>query len=275
MATETLGYEPSRRWKPDLASEDLKSLVEQLPKGLFSVLCNENARYTAFSASVASLILPQGSRVSWHTGCYVVDSCNRAVLGMSTDEDWICFMGDDHVFSPLMMLQLLGRMYKDDLDVIAPVCFRRSFPPQPVVYQWASDVGDLAALGKKAWYPLDLDEHTDGGVIEVDAVGSAGMIVRQRVFKKMIDDGLLPFFELGVGEWGEDLHFCYKVKQLGFKIHCDLDVPLGHMVNTVLWPVRNTENNNRWGCQYDFNTQGGIVLQLASHKEHEVSGKRV
>lgn len=265
--TETLGFTPTRKFKSDPNTEDIVKLVQSLPKGLFSILCNENARYTAFAAATTSLILPQGSRTSWHTGCYVVDSCNRAVMGMNTDEDWICFMGDDHVFSPFMMLQLLGQMYKHDLDVIVPVCFRRSFPPVPVLYTWADDVVEAQDAGTKAWYELNLDDYPDGGLVEVDAAGSAGMIVRQRVLKKMIDEEKLPFFELGVGQWGEDLHFCWKVKEMGFKIWADLDVPLGHMVNTCLWPKRS-EDTGEWACQYDFNTQGGITLALKSNKDH-------
>jgi hypothetical protein len=251
-------------------TDDLVKLVESLPKGLFAVLCNENARYTAFSSAMTSLILPQGSRISWHTGCYVVDSSNRAVMGLNTDEDWVCFMGDDHVFSPFFMLQLLGAMYKDDLDIIVPTCFRRSFPPVPVIYTWAEDAAERKEQGgRKAWYPLDMDEYPDGGVVEVDAAGSAGMIVRQRVFKKMIDEDMIPFFELGVGQWGEDLHFCWKAKELGFKIHAHLDVPLGHLVNTALWPVRN-EKTGEWACQYDFNTQGGMTLALKSESLKKV-----
>ncbi len=233
-------------------------MAEKLPNGLFAIVCNENARYTAFHGACASLILPPGSRISFHTGCYVVDSCNRSIIGMNDDEDWLCLMGDDHVFPPQFVLKLLTQMYANDLDIIAPICFRRSFPPQVVLYTYTenpeSPIGGL-------WYPIELKAYPEGGLIEVDACGSAGMIVRRRVLEKIEAEGKTPWFELGVGQWGEDLFFCKKAKDCGFKIHADLDMSLGHILNTALWPVRH-QDGGHWGCQYDFNTQGGFVLEL-------------
>lgn len=250
-----LSYVPTRKYSVDPYIQSVREVSESLPHGLFAIVCNENARYTAFHGSCASLILPPGSRIAFHTGCYVVDSCNKSIQGMDVSEDWICFMGDDHVFSPEMVLKLLVQMYKNDLDIIVPLCFRRSFPPAPVIYTYEEkDGSDL-------WYPINLDDHPEGGLIEIDACGSAGMIVRQRVITKMLEEGKMPWFELGVGQSGEDLYFCKKAKDLGFKVHCDLDMSLGHIVNTALWPVRHQEGG-KWGCQYDFNTQGGFVLEL-------------
>lgn len=176
---------------------------------------------------------------------------------MDDSEDWICFMGDDHVFHPEFVLRLLAQMYQNDLDIIVPLCFRRSFPPEPVIYSW----GNPKPGDPDLWYPIKMREHPEGGLIEVDAAGSAGMIVRRRVLEKMKLQNKLPYFELGVGQAGEDLNFCKKAKELGFKIHCDLDSSLGHILNTAIWPVKQKETGV-WGCQYDFNTQGGFVLEL-------------
>lgn len=256
-----VGYVPTRKYHVDPFIESIRKVAESLPHGLFAIVCNENARYTAFHGSCASLILPPGSRISFHTGCYVVDSCNRSILGMDVNEDWICLMGDDHVFHPEFVLRLLVQMYEKDLDIIAPTCFRRSFPPEPVVYM--HEEPEEGQPDK--WYPVKLADHKEGGLIEVDAVGSAGMIVRSRVFKEMEKHDRLPFFELGVGQAGEDLAFCKKAKDLGFRVWADLDSSLGHILNTALWPVRSTETGV-WGCQYDFNTQGGFVLELGKER---------
>lgn len=248
---------PTRKYKVDPYTEKIREVATSLPHGLFAIVCNENARYTAFHGSCASLILPPGSRISFHTGCYVVDSCNRSIEGMTEDEDWICIMGDDHVFPPEFVLRMLVHMYQKDLDVVIPICFRRSFPPEPVLYTYR-----LREDGIDTWVPLNLADYKEGGLVEVDAGGSAGMIVRRRVFEKMRKEGKTPFFELGgESQAGEDLYFCKKVKDLGFKIHADLDSSLGHILNTALWPVRHQETGV-WGCQYDFNTQGGFVLEL-------------
>lgn len=244
-------YAPPRRFSFDPNDPHIIKLIEALPKGLFSVLANENARFTAFHSSTASLILPYGSRISFHTGCYVVDSSNRAIMGMKPDEDWIMLMGDDHMFPPHLVIKLLAQMYRDDLDIIVPHCFKRSFPPAPVLY-YLDEKTNLP-------HPVDLADYPEGGLIEVDYAGSAGMVIRKRVIDTMNREGDIPIFQLGGEKWGEDLDFCRRAKEHGFRVWADLDMPLGHIVNTTLWP---TLQGGEWGCEYDFNLQGGFFLKL-------------
>ena len=239
---------PPKRFKLNFDDPAVIKLVESLPKGIVAVLANENARYTSFHASMSGLALPFGSRISFHTGCYVVDSSNRAVMGMNPDEDWVMLMGDDHKFSPAMGIKLLSLMYKHDLDIIVPLCFKRSFPPRPVIYNLGED-------GQP--YHIDLNDYPEGGLIEVYCAGTAGMIIRQRVLRKMREENDFPFFQLGGEHWGEDLDFCRRARNHGFRVWCDLDEPLGHIVNTTLWPTRR----DAWGCQYEFNEQGGFFLE--------------
>jgi hypothetical protein len=247
-----VGYAPPRRFSLDLQDKNMLKLIETLPKGLFAILANENARFTQFHAATAQLVMPYGSRISFHTGCYVVDSSNRAIGGLKKgEEDWICLMGDDHSFPPHMVIKLLTLMYKNDLDIIVPLCFKRSFPPAPVIYDLNPETG----------YPrhIDLSKYPEGGLIEIDYAGSAGMIIRDRVIAKMYEEGDIPIFQLGGEQWGEDLDFCRRAKKHGFRVWCDLDMPLGHIVNTTLWP---TLSDGEWGCQYEFNQQGGFFLGL-------------
>lgn len=241
----------------------LVELCERLPGGVVAIIANESARYTVFQASCMSLILPTGSRYGFHTGCYVVDSCNRAVSMMLPEEDWIMFMGDDHAFSPNLVLKLLAEMYLSDLDIITPVCFKRDFPPTPVLYRYGDPVEgmDISKYAysedeKKVLYPLNLNAFPEGGVIEIDGAGSAGMIVRRRVLEALEP----PWFRLGVGHWGEDLDFCRRAQAAGFKIYADLDMSLGHIINTTIWPERTEDKV--WGCQYDHGNKGGFFLTL-------------
>jgi GT2 family glycosyltransferase len=159
-------------------------------------------------------------------------------------------MGDDHVFPPHMVIKLLALMYKHDLDIIVPLCFKRSFPPAPVLYDLGSD---------NLPYHVDLSDHPQGGLIEVYCAGTAGMIIRKRVIDTMKEKGDIPYFQLGGEHWGEDLDFCRRARTHGFKVHADLDMPLGHIVNTTLWPARQPGG---WGCDYEFNQQGGFFLGL-------------
>ena len=242
-------YAAPKRFTLNFQDPAVVELIESLPHGIVAVLANENARYTTFHASMSAMALPFGSRLAFHTGCYVVDSSNRAVQGMAPDEDWLMLMGDDHQFPPHMAIKLLALMYKHDLDIIVPLCFKRSFPPAPVIY-------DLGEDGLP--YHCDLGKYPDGGLVEVYCAGTAGMVIRRRVVDKMKEEGDTPYFQLGGEHWGEDLDFCRRARNHGFKVWCDLDMPLGHIVNACLWPQQDDEGN--WGCQYEFNQQGGFFL---------------
>ncbi len=248
-APNKVKYAPPKRFSLNFEDPAVIKLIEGLPQGIMAVLANENARYTSFHASCAGLAMPYGSRIAFHTGCYVVDSSNRAVQGMREDEDWIMLMGDDHVFPPHMVIKLLAQMYKHDLDIIVPLCFKRSFPPKPVIYKRGED-----------GYPyfIDLNEYPEGGLIEVDTAGTAGMIIRQRVFQTMKKNDPGPMFRLGGEQWGEDLDFCRRARLQGFSVWCDLDMPLGHIINATLWPQKTEEG---WGCEYEFGQQGGFWLR--------------
>ncbi len=253
---------PPRSFQFDPNLPEIRELAAALPPGLFGIVANESARYTTFTGHVLSLVMPNNSRYAIHTGCYVVDSCNRLLDGLLEHEDWVMIMGDDHQFPPELILKLLTLMYRDDLDIIVPVCFKREFPPTPVLYKYREADESVAATfaydaGEgRALYPINLNDFPKGGLIEVDGAGSAGMVVRKRV----VDAMEAPWFRLGVGHWGEDLDFCRRAQDLGFKIHADLDMSLGHIVNTCLWPVRNPAGE--WAVEYDFGNQGGFVLGL-------------
>lgn len=257
-----VAYAPPRRFPFDPNLPQVREIAEKLPAGLFAVVANDSARYTSFMGSVMAMVMPNGSRFAIHTGCYVVDSCNRAYNGMSDTEDWVMLMGDDHHFPPEMALKLLGLMYQHDLDIIAPLCFKRDFPPSPVVYKYDEATPETLALyaydatTDRVLYPINLQDYPEGGLIEVDAVGSAGMIVRRRVLEALEQ----PYFRIGEGQWGEDLDFCRRAQAEGFKVWVDLDMPLGHIVNTCMWPVRSQAGE--WMVEYDFNQQGGFRLGI-------------
>ena len=243
---------PAMQASADTDTQKLRELLERLPAGKVAIMSGENARYTLFHASLASLIIPSDSRFDFLQGCYVVDSSNMAIARLLKHEDWIMFMGDDHVFPPWFLLNLLSKMYYHDYDILAPLCFRRSFPPSPVVFK----LQGKSKNGNEILVPINLDDYPNGGIIECDAVGSAGMIVRRRVFEAMKP----PWFRLG-GEMqeGEDIYFCRHAREHGFKIHVDLGIGLGHILNNTLWPKRTDQG---WGVEYDFNGVGGFFMPL-------------
>ena len=135
-------------------------------------------------------------------------------------------MGTDHV----MDFDLLQRLLSHDVDVVVPLCLKRSPPYDPVVYSHQNEQGEYVGY-------YDLPEH---GLVEVHAAGSAGMLIRRRVLDAFED----PVFE-SHGGLNEDLSFCAKVREGGFQIYCDVDARLGHISEISVWP--ELRDDGEWG----------------------------
>jgi hypothetical protein len=125
----------------------------------------------------------------------------------------ILFIDSDMTF-PQDMIQ---RLMAHDLDIVATNCARRRMP-----------TGPTAKVGNKLIYST-LEDH---GLQEVDTIGMGVMLIKADVFKKMSE----PWFETPWrtdkrGYVGEDVFFCLKAKEIGYKIYIDHDVSreIGHV----------------------------------------------
>lgn len=216
------------------------------PPGLIGVIAQETSRYTMFAASMTSLDIPDRSEVKWIFGHDIAANTNMLVREMLDRPwaEWLWIMGDDHAFSPPILKKLLDR----EKDIVVPLCLQRNAPYRPVALEAIEDDGKLKRL--------DLDLFPFGGVVEVVACGSAGMLIRRKVLVAMDP----PWFESGVlvdGQLMEDLYFCVKARQEGFEVWCDLDTMLGHCSTTVVWPVLEED-----GWTFGFSMMGGFQLTM-------------
>ena len=168
-----------------------------------------------FAISLFHHQAPPGTRLVWPKGVDIVGNMNTMVRKMHGE--WLWVMGTDHV----MDFDLLQRLLSHDVDVVVPLCLKRSPPYDPVVYSHQNEKGEYVGYN-------DLPEH---GLVPVHAAGTAGMVIRRHVLDAFED----PVFE-SHGGLNEDLTFCAKVRDAGFGIWCDVDAPLGHIGQISVWP---------------------------------------
>lgn len=204
--------------------------------GTIGVVSGETTRFADFSIALIHVQAPEGTSLKWSKGGDIVRNCNRLVQYM--EGDWLWMVGDDHIFSPDIVQRLLAH----DADVVAPLCLKRSAPFDPVVYSHMNEDGKYEYM--------DLPES---GLVEVFAAGTAGMLIKRRVFEAIGD----PVFERP-GSQGEDLVFCAKVREAGFKIHCDTDTPLGHIGLMHVWPEYQDEG---WGINLNIGDGQNVPLK--------------
>jgi len=239
------------------------------PPGTIVIPCHDLARYHQFTHDMHLLDVPDGTIASYQRSLSIVQNLNEAVKAMlqeqkppvdeagnpkldefgeplpaPPDSQWAWFIADDHCFSRTVVVDLLRR----DVDIVVPLVCRRGPPYSLVIFD---DERGEDEHGRTMYHQVQYDElPEDGGLFEVHAAGSAGMMVKRHVFEEIG----FPWFENSDGiSTNEDVEFCRKAREAGFKIWCDTDVRLGHLGAVAAWPARR---EGEWGIVFDFQGVG-------------------
>lgn len=200
--------------------------------GIVGVIANDSARYSLFSSCIDQLDLPDGWKKEWVIGGDWCDARNQ-LCQLVLDEGYshLWFMDDDHAFPPDILTKLLAH----DVPLVTPVCLTRVYPFNPVQY--------VAGENGSKTLPLPLSQVATDGLIEIEAGGCAGMLIKREVIEATQEPWVtdatftpdMPWFEYS--DRSEDIIFCEKAKSAGFKIYTDLSVRLGHITTAVVWPA--------------------------------------
>ena len=126
----------------------------------------------------------------------------------------VIFTDADHRFHP----RTFETLVKHDLPIVGALCYMRYPPYEPVMFK-----------GEPGKY--EIIEKWDDDLVEVDATGAGCLCVKAEVFQKM----KYPWFEFtpnprpGFPVVGEDVSFCHKAKQLGYRIYVDTTIVATHL----------------------------------------------
>lgn len=205
--------------------------------GTIGVCANDTGRFTVFTECLAGVQSPEGSAIVFAYGSDIVNGRNLIVDQMHGD--WVWMMDDDHAFAPDLLESLLAH----DVDVVVPVCLMRQQPFYPV---------ERIAEGKA----LDLTRAPLSGLLEVHSAGTAGMLIKRSVLDRVKAAYEGPVFEHG--DVSEDYLFCARLRELGIKVHVDLELRLGHATTGIIWPGR--QPNGQW-C-VDFQISDSYLIQV-------------
>lgn len=218
--------------------------------GTIVVTSGERTPFPSFCASLLRCLRPAHTKMDYRVGISVAANLNAAVRDM--EGDWLWIMGDDHTFSPDLLVQL-GHL---DRDIVVPLCSRRVPPLVPVWYGKETSPGRFAPIN---WFDLPKT-----GLMELGAAGNAGMLVRRRVFETLSD----PWFELGKTdseELGEDLYFCKKARAAGFTVQGSVDHLLHHLTTCCVRPVLTAQG---WTTDIDLGESVRARLPAVQRPAH-------
>lgn len=129
--------------------------------------------------------------------------------------EFLLFLDDDVILPPDAVRRLTHTLKASGADVAGGIYPTKWLPAEPVVYR-----GD----GRGAFY-----DWKDGDVFEADAIGTGCMIIRVSILKELEE----PWFKWDYGveggrEVSDDIYFCRKLREKGFKILGDSNVICKH-----------------------------------------------
>jgi len=214
--------------------------------GTIALPISEIGRFTMFTVSLAATRQPADTNLTVMASASVVENLNHVIRQLRDEDEWVWIMGDDHVWQPDCLMRLLDTLDElPEADIVVPLVTKRNPPWHLVVFH---EAGVYPDSGLPRWQPYTWEEIPDSGPFEIDAAGSAGMLVRREVLDVMGD----PWFENSGHEiLNEDVMFCMKARKLGFRIFATADVTMGHL---GIFNVRPVRRGDRWGALTEFST---------------------
>jgi hypothetical protein len=146
----------------------------------------------------------------------------------------VLFLDDDVVLRPDTLYRLLNHQ----VSIISGLYLMRNNPHLPICFATADENG---------WCTHKRLKNSELGMQEVVAAGLGCLLIETKVFEAM-KFPWITMGELDPENWCDDLSFCMRARKAGFRIHVDLNIPVGHMATVTIWPNRIRDE---WHVTYD------------------------
>lgn len=159
------------------------------------------------------------------SGSLIYTSRNElATTAISENFDYVFWLDSDMVFRPDTLIRMMDTLKKNDFDILTGLYFRRVPPYSPVLFDRLRLIGEAA----------DFTEYKEipEGIFEVGACGFGCVLMTTEVFMSVQAKHGHMFSPIGNN--GEDVSFCWRARDCGYKIYCDPSVICGHVGYSVV-----------------------------------------
>lgn len=194
-----------------------------------------------FCQSLSTLERVEQTVIAFQVGSLVYSSRNGLALeAIRQGADYIFWLDSDMMFAPGILRYMLSEIEKLEGDaILSGVYFRRMPPFSPVAYKKL----DIDQSKGASWEEL---KEIPDGTFEVEGVGFGCVLMpTAAVIDVQTKFGTLFNPILGTGE---DLSFCWRARQCGWKFYCDPKPELGHVGHHVI-------GRTYWDDYRDFKAQ--------------------
>lgn len=178
--------------------------------------------YITSLANMIAYTVSQGHEVKYiaeHGGLWNARDriCRRAIRG---NYDYMIQIDSDQTFPPDALCRMLDR----EADVCTGIYVGKETSHRPVIFtELFKDSGDEYAHASKE----GLNELMKQEYFEIAGAGAGFLLVREHVLRIMkihMHEWFRPYEGLG-----EDVSFCQRARELGFKIMADNSFEVGHI----------------------------------------------
>lgn len=197
-------------------------------KCMIAIPCMDSvpAQFANAIATLASYGI-EGIEISlrFNLGSLIYNSRNElAKMAISEGADLMMWFDSDMVFNPDTLLRML-KIIDDGADFVTGVYYRRTAPFTPVLFK---DL-DIDENNNATWTEF---EEIPEGLFEVGGCGFGCVLMRTDMAMSVFSRFNRMFSP--IGEVGEDLSFCWRARQCGYKLIADPSIRLGHVAHTMV-----------------------------------------
>lgn len=181
--------------------------------------------HTLFLSSILAMDKPEGTEVGICSCSLVYEARNQlAKKAINQRFRRVLWLDSDMCFEPDLLNKLAADM-DEGRDYVCGIYMTRKEPIKPVIYNELHYVDGTPTAEAYMDYPRD-------SVFEIAGSGFGAVMMSVDMLKAVGDKYGSPFSpELG---WGEDLSFNRRAASLGYKMHCDSRIDVGHVGLTII-----------------------------------------
>ena len=195
-------------------------------KILIAVPCMDQVP-APFAQSLATLQKPEGVECTlvMQMGSLIYTSRNNlAQRAIQMEADYVFWLDSDMVFEPDILIRMLKTVQENDLDILTGLYFRRVRPYSPVLF-------DKLDIRRNICSWSEFKEIPDG-IFEIGGCGFGCVLMDTSVFLSVQSKHGNCFAPIANN--GEDIAFCWRARDCGYKIFCDPSVICGHVGKIIV-----------------------------------------
>lgn len=178
-----------------------------------------------FCQSLALLEKVGECTLAMKAGSLIYTSRNDLALrAVQSDMDYVFWMDSDMQFPPDTLVRMVDVLTKNDLDILTGLYFRRVPPYSPVLFDRLEMRRNICSWSEFK----ELPDH----LFEIGGCGFGCVLMSTEVFLSVQAKHGNMFAPMGNN--GEDIAFCIRARDCGYKIWCDPSIICGHVGYSVV-----------------------------------------